>query len=187
MADNQPMLVDQIRNPMHTTEQIFRIINKSADALKVDFDCDKRCVLLAFCENESSMGMFNFRYEPAYGLAGLYFRKSKILRELYDVYGPMVSMSYGPMQIMYATAYDLGYRGHPLALSSLENSIEWVIKYMNRASSQGAKSLKLLASSYNGGSISSWKTNPAVDQYALRIEMLYDKWKKKSVDWAKFS
>lgn len=177
------MDVDKIRNPVHTTQDILKMVHQNAVLLALPFENDSRRLLLAFAEIESSIGKYNFRYEPAYGLSGLYYRKSKALQEAYDVFGPFVAMSYGPFQIMYCVAMELGYKGHPLKLTDGNESIRWVCQLMNRHGKKGAANLKLLASAYNGGNINAWKSNEAVLKYTQKIEAAYDRWLKTTINW----
>lgn len=179
------MDVDKIRNPACTTSELLSIIHKNAILLHLPFEIDNRRLLLAFAEVESSLGKYNFRYEPAYGLSGLYYKKSKQLQEQYDVYGPFVALSYSPWQIMYNSALELGFRGHPLALSDPNEAIRWVCQYMNRAGQKGARTVKDLASCWNGGNLNAWKSNEAVLRYTQKIAEALDRWHNTYIDFEK--
>lgn len=185
MPSSEALLIQQIRNPMHTQAQIFRMVHENAHLLSLPFEHDARRLLLSFAEVESSLGRFNFRYEPAYGLSGLYYRKSKLLKEKYDEFGPLVAMSYGPWQIMYIVAVEHGYNGHPLALSHGEVSLPYVCEKMKRDGVNGARSLRLLASAYNGGNVRAVQTSESVQKYCNKLEAAFDKWLKTEIDWEK--
>lgn len=168
---------------MHNRAQIYKMVNEKAHLLKLPFAHDPKKLLLAFAEIESSVGQFNFRYEPAYGLNGLYFRRSQILRKKYDEYGPLVAMSYGPWQIMYIVAVEAGFAGHPLELASGFVSLPYVIEKMNRDAKRGGTSVQLLASCYNGGNSSALFRTEAVQKYCNKLEAAYDRWLKIDVQW----
>ncbi len=176
------MLIKDVKNPMHTRSEILECVAKYAVLLKLPFACDAQRLLLAFAEIESSLGKFNLRYEPAYGLQGLYFRRSAILKKKYDEFGPLVAMSYGPWQIMYIVAVECGFVGHPLALANGFTSLPYVIEKMNRDAKRGGITLPLLASCYNGGNASALNKLEDVQKYCHKIEAAYDRWLKVEID-----
>lgn len=181
------MDVKQVRNPMHSRSEMYRMVHENAHLLKLPFEHDARRLLLAFSELESSVGRFNFRYEPAYGLQGLYYRRSSLLKERYEEFGPMVAMSYGPWQIMYIVAVEHGFSGHPLELTDGNVSLPYVIEKMNRDGRRGAVSLRMIASAYNGGNPSALFRNEAVQKYVNKLEAAYDRWKQINIEWENYN
>lgn len=163
------------------------MVHENACLLSLPFEHDARKLLLAFAEVESALGKFNFRYEPAYGLQGLYFRRSSLLRERYDEFGPLVAMSYGPWQIMYIVAVEAGFNGHPLELANGFVSLPYVIEKMNRDSKRGGSNLRLLASCYNGGNHTALHRHEAVQKYCNKLEATYDRWLKININWENYT
>lgn len=124
---------------------------------KLAFDfVDKAKFLWALSGKESSFGVnFIARSEPAFGLGGIYFKKSKELQDLYKIYGPSIGWSFGPWQILYATARSFGYDSRPLALHDPIESLPYVIKKLNADFKSGANSLEKILAAYNAGN--AWK------------------------------
>ncbi len=112
---------------------------------------DPRCVLAALASNESRYGANNEpRHEPAYDEGGRYADAMALKR-----YGRDAACSWGPWQIMFVTAKELGYEGAPKDLADPETSLPFVIRLINERliGRQGAKTLKEIATGYNSGSI----------------------------------
>ncbi|HET6373000.1 MAG TPA: hypothetical protein VFG76_06820 [Candidatus Polarisedimenticolia bacterium] len=97
---------------------------------------DPRCLLHGMTGNESRFGEIQFtpRFEPNYYRGGRYYLKpaNEWLRRAVTRYEQCAAMSWGAWQIMYPTAVELGYDGHPWGLSLPEECIRWVVAYLNR-------------------------------------------------------
>jgi hypothetical protein len=72
------------------------------------------------------------RVEAAYLPGGPYYRRSLAVRTAYQTYGEAAAASWGPWQLMYPTAYELGFRGRPQDLTDAAVSLPYVVEYLNR-------------------------------------------------------
>ena len=146
---------------MLTDPIILTTIDVLASGLKIPAgsDMDPRALLIAMTANESSWGTDCApRFEPGYYRGGAYFLKpaNDWLRDLVRRYGQCAAMSWGPWQIMYPVAYELGYKGsahaHPWGLYEPEISLHWVIEYLNRrVFAAGALTVAQVGDAYNTG------------------------------------
>lgn len=119
------------------------------------FELNRRALLMAIAANESSMGVDVFpRLEPAYDLGGYYFKRSYLLRKQYERFGDQVARSYGPFQVMYLVAVELGFNTDraPAELADFETNLEMAIKYLNRRAIPHADKIEDLFDAYNSGS-----------------------------------
>jgi hypothetical protein len=147
------MLNDQI---------ILTAIDILAPNVKIPVGCsiDPKALLVAMTGNESSWGTDSApRFEPGYYRGGAYYLKpaNDWLRDLVRRYAQCAAMSWGPWQIMYPVAYELGYKGsahaHPWGLYEPELSLHWVIEYLNRrVFAKGAMTVAQVGDAYNTGS-----------------------------------
>lgn len=167
--------ISQLKNSLHTRAELKALSDFHSKGLNIDEPDDAKSFLFALCGVESSFGSNNVpRYEPAYGPNGLYYRRSKQLQAEYAKYGALASCSYGPWQMMYVVALELGYDRHPLDLWNANVQLPFVVKYLNRAKGHGAKSLWDLAASYNGGLGAIKKRSEMVQKYVAKVERIYD-------------
>jgi hypothetical protein len=137
-------------------------------ALIVDSRLDPARVLAAIAHNESRYGANNVpRHEPAFDAGGRYADRAAL-----EKYGREAACSWGPWQVMYVTAKELGYKGAPKELADPEVSLPFAIKLVNERliERQGAKSLAEIAVGYNSGSIH----GDAVKGYAGNCLMAYE-------------
>lgn len=72
------------------------------------------------------------RVEAAYLPGGAYYRRSLAVRTAYRKYGKAAAASWGPWQLMYPTAHELGFRARPLDLADAAVSLPYVVEYLNR-------------------------------------------------------
>jgi hypothetical protein len=102
---------------------------------------------------ESNYGSNNVpRYEPSYGPGGPYYNVTHVQR-LYSKYGKDSCCSYSSFQIMFITAWELGYKGTPDKLAQDDIAIEFVIKMINqRIMKYGPINLDKIFDAYNSGS-----------------------------------
>lgn len=90
------------------------------------------------------------RYEP--GFYNRYIKGRKKYRHLETRFGGRaVASSYGPWQIMYLTAYEMGYRGKPEDLSNAATSLPYVLKYVNFLRKKLGNDPSAVISAYNAG------------------------------------
>lgn len=129
-------------------------------------------LLLAIAGKETSFGADNrSRYERAYDDDGLYGRQSKYLQSLLKKYGSIAACSYGPWQIMYPTAFEHGFAGHPLELWTARDSVKYVISYLNNVSRNGATTIEEYADAWNSGSFKD--SNRPLD-YMQAVRKIFD-------------
>jgi hypothetical protein len=101
-------------------------------------------------EIETSYGENNFpKHEAAYDWHGKYFDFTN-----WKLHGSLAACSYGPWQIMFGVAVELGFNFHiqPYSLTEPINSIHWVIEYIcRRALHKGADNIERIFDAYNTG------------------------------------
>jgi len=109
-------------------------------------------LLQTIATKESDYGHNNVpRYEPAYGPGGIYFKANHV-KNLYEKYGKDACCSYSSFQIMFITAFELGYRESPKALANDSIAIHWAIKYIqNRILKFNPLNLEQIFDAYNSG------------------------------------
>lgn len=111
---------------------------------------DKASILWALTACESSYCTDNSpRHEESFAPGGRYYNKKADM--LFKKYGSISCCSIGPLQTMYLTAYELGFRKEPLDLFYPVNAVDIAIRYIN-IRCKGWKTLAELADAYNSGS-----------------------------------
>ncbi len=109
-------------------------------------------LLTALARQESTMGLHGgrSRVEKAYQLGGALCRRHAL--DLVKAYGDAAASSWSSWQIMYVTAWEMGYRGKPWGLWRDGGAVSWVIQYMRRrAFARGALTISEVADAYNSG------------------------------------
>lgn len=143
--------------------------------LRLHPSLDPFCVLKSLATQESSYGKnCKPRFEPYYAPGGLYFTRSPELQAAYEKHGAGVSFSYGPFQILYATAMRFGYEkdATPESLERADLSGLYVCRLLNYlVIKKKDVTLDALADSYNSGN-SKDRRSESVQQYVANI--LYD-------------
>jgi hypothetical protein len=105
-------------------------------------------LLRAIADVESTYGAnSNPRHEPAYCRGGRYFSAY-----LTSHFGCAAHCSYGPWQIMFPTACELGFGGTPEELANPETNCLYAVRYLNARASK-ATNLEHIGRAYNGGNI----------------------------------
>ncbi len=101
------------------------------------------------------------RLEKSYCPGGRYYSE-----RLWKVYGEDSAKSFSNWQLMYATAFDLGYRGMPNELDDDTVAIRWVVELLNRRVIRLARSndqvvtLEEIFDGYNTGNPNDKIVNP---------------------------
>lgn len=154
-------------------EDIKACIRTHMHMLILPDDIDPFKLLWAICGEESSFGQnVKKRYEPIYGPGGKYYNQSLRIQQDYKLYGKDACSSWGPWQIMYPTARELGFKKSPYELHGMEESIPYVIKYINkRAIERGAKTVTEIADAYNTGT---HRDNIHNYKYEREVKAIYD-------------
>lgn len=116
---------------------------------------DGPLLLWAISGNESGFGrMSQFaRHEPAYMPNGIYYKRSPLLRSLWQLYGVLAACSFGAFQIMYVTAVEMGFKGHPIRLQQHDLCAQAAASLILKRFVQGhgATTLAQVLDSYNSG------------------------------------
>jgi hypothetical protein len=114
-----------------------------------------RRLLLTLAGMESAFGVQReyVRPEPGYMPGGGYYKKSPELRQEYKRYGVLAGSSFGTWQIMYMTAKELGFNGHPILLQGDDACCDFASKLIaNRLIGRHkAKTLRDILDGYNSG------------------------------------
>lgn len=113
------------------------------------------------------------RLEQAYAPGGSYYAKDAELRELWKRYGVLAACSFGSFQVMFKTAYELGYRNNPLHLQD-DDACAYIAQRLilkRFIEHQGAKTLKDVLDSYNSGN---WHDRNIPAVYIRNGIMLYE-------------
>jgi hypothetical protein len=119
------------------------------------FYYNKKALLVAIAKNESSFGKhLGPRLEPAYDVRGYYFRRSYLIRNQYSKFGDAVAKSYGPFQIMYPVACELGFDldESPTLLADFDINTQYAVEYINVRAIKYADSVEDIFDAYNSGS-----------------------------------
>lgn len=103
-------------------------------------------VVEAMVRTESSGKPAAYRFEPRYWER--YCKKHKVFGAGLPI---RVAASYGLMQVMYPTAYALGYRGEPEGLFLPQQSLLFGVLVMADNLRWGGGSLEAALAAYNGG------------------------------------
>ena len=136
---------------MITSAPILRAIEQEAANLQVSGPFDRRAILAAFTDVES--GPWGARaeaglFEDRYYRGGTYYRRHVI--ELVHKYESLAACSYGPWQVLFPTAFELGYRGHPVGLLEPAICAVYCVKILNgRVADKSA--LENFTDGYNTG------------------------------------
>lgn len=153
---------------MRIEKKTFEAIQEQAGSLHAPPGLDPALLLLALCAVESSGGFNNQRrVEPAYRPGGRYCDQA-----LYDQYGDDAAASWGPLQVMYVTAHELGYQGTPSELGEPSEGVRMAVKLINRRIvGRGAATLEQIADAYNSGS---FRDRIVPQEYILKVRQAYD-------------
>lgn len=110
---------------------------------------DGELCLKAIATVESSYGLNNVpKYEKAYDRGGIYYNATLGMK-----YGAWAACSYSSWQIMFPTAYELGFQGTPQDLCNDAIAVYWVCMLIEkRILDKGATTLQELFDGYNSGS-----------------------------------
>src|SRR5438067_605192 len=73
------LVVNQLRNSIHQRSDVERVAKDLSLNLRLEATENRMAFLMALSEVETDIVENIPRYEPAYGLSGIYFNKSKIL------------------------------------------------------------------------------------------------------------
>lgn len=140
-----------LQHEMNSYEELVRLAKYHGDATALG-SISTFHFLMALMGAESSYGTDNVpRFEYSYSRSSIAFKRSKLLQEGYEKWGDLCAMSYGPTQILWIVAKELGYPDHPLNLWSAVVSLPYTCDLLKKNFAKGAHSVEALAASYNAG------------------------------------
>jgi len=133
-------------------------------------------VIGAIIHVESACNPYLLRYEPTY-------RYTYFPRELAENLGLTIETmivcqktSYGPMQVMYAVALELGFKGLPTELCNFDAGVEFGTKVLFKKKFKYGDDPILLAASYNAGEVRKKESGLFENQrYVDRFDLSYRK------------
>lgn len=121
-------------------------------------------LLIAQVMIESAGQADAFRWEP-----GFYQRYILGKTLPYSHYGPLAACSYGLLQIMFAVAWELGYRGRPEDLFLPNVGLDWGAKKLRTLIDWANGDVEQALCAYNGGKALN-RTKPYANQrYASKV------------------
>ena len=134
---------------MRVEQSRLDIVTAELGSRMMLFEFANETILLrAIADVESTYGADSTpRHEPAYCRGGRYFGAA-----MTKLYGCAAHCSYGPWQVMYPTARELGFTGTPEELANPETNCLYAVRYLN-ARAASATTLGQIARCYNGGNI----------------------------------
>lgn len=152
---------------MRIEPETYAAIQKQAGSLNAPPGLDPTLLLMALSLVESSGGFNNRpRVEPAYLPGGRYCDQA-----LYGQYGDDAAASWGPLQVMYVTARELGFEGSPQELGQPAECVRMAVKLINRRIvGRGATTLEQIADAYNSGS---FKDQIVPQDYIRKVKEAY--------------
>ena len=112
-------------------------------------------LLWALAGIESDFGRLGeyARHEPAYMPGGRYYQQAFAQRQAWMRWGVLAACSFGPFQLMHATARELGFDLAPWDLVNPFTCAEWARRLIVRRfiEAHGVKTLRAIFDSYNSG------------------------------------
>lgn len=93
-----------------------------------------------------------------------------IVAERWSRYGVRTAASYGPWQMLYHTAADLGYDDEPEGLYSESTARVWADRLLSRIFAQGAETVEQVADAWNSGS---FRDGIVPHEYIARVAAEY--------------
>lgn len=141
-----------LNNLINTKNDLLSFALLYSKEMKVDASIDPYLFLLALMQVESSFGVQNIaRFELSYSRRSIAYKKSKLLQDGHAKWGDLAACSYGPTQILWIVAAELGYNATPIELFHGANSIPYTVKLLNKLAAAGGDSVEKLAAVYNAG------------------------------------
>jgi len=136
-------------------ENLEKLIDQYAPLLNCHGNLDGKKILTALAYCESDYGQIRRpRFEKSYAPGGYYYQRSPELRTNYSILGAWAACSYGSFQILFQTAYELGFRGSPVLLWIPEDAVglQYVVELLNKRILPKAQKPQEIADAYNSGS-----------------------------------
>lgn len=111
-------------------------------------------------------------HEGAYDFGGRYWKRASHVRDIVEKYGAMGACSWSSWQILYVTAWEMGFRGAPIDLWDDLTAARYVVKLLNaRIFGRGAKTIEDVGDGWNTGS-----PNDSIENldYEKNVRIAYD-------------
>ncbi len=163
MSESTELVSRNARARRFALDSVCRDFGQSLDVLRpADVTLDSIALLATIAWTESTFGRDGgqSRVERAYRPDGIYYRRSATVRDLHNTYGDAAASSWSSFQILYAVAWELGFRGEPWKLYDDRIAVAPVVSYISeRAYQRNARTVEEVARTYNGG-------NPAAEAVA---------------------
>lgn len=117
---------------MITLQPILSAIDSCSSNLSVPPGMEQKAILAAITLPETNWGerWQAGLFEAAYYRGGKWYNAAHV-RKAVQQYESLASCSYGPWQLLYISALELGYSGHPTGLMDPAVSCPFVVKYLN--------------------------------------------------------
>lgn len=147
-------LSNDLKNGCESKVEIENLCRFHASELILPSDIDPWAFLVAISGCETSFGSNNVpRFEFGYSKSSLAYKRSQLLQEGYAHWGDLCANSYGPHQILWIVARELGY---PLAMNPNQLtrgvvSIPYVVEHLNGFKKYNASKKEDFAACYNAG------------------------------------
>lgn len=148
---------------------MLQVIARHEADLEIPTSVDRTAFLAALAMQESGGGRnWQPNFESAFWEGGAYWNKTlagyrdrwreKADPEMREWCGKAIACSWGPWQVLYVTAAELGFQGPPWALVDPDLCLEWAITLINKRLAKrlpeglsGPAIVGLLADGYNSG------------------------------------
>jgi hypothetical protein len=155
---------------------VLKAITDNVQQLTLPPGIDGAALLQAFAWVESSGGINAVaRHEDAFcpNQRGTYAvgPTSGMVRGRHSMWGCLACCSYGPWQVLYHTAADLGFVGSPTLLSDPAVNVVWAVTLLNRIVKRGAADVRDIADAYNSGT---HRDANRVPEYTTKLGARYD-------------
>lgn len=158
------------------------LIDEHAPGLIDNGIIDRRILLHAIADVESSHGEHwtASRHEPSYCYGSILYKgpNGMDLREQSQQWGCLAHSSFGSFQIMFITAFEMGFRGDPIALRNDAVGLPYVVNLINRRilGKHPRITVDPFARMYNSGRP---EVSKSTDDYAEKFVAAYTKWQLK--------
>lgn len=135
-------------------------------------------LLIAISGLESSFGKKRLfvRMEPGYAPGGRYYHDSQTVRDRWATYGALAASSYGSFQMMFITAEELGFYGHPIDLQADYTCALFARRLIidRFMAKQGVKTLGQVLDAYNSGNAKDANVPLSYVQHGIQLYQSLD-------------
>lgn len=142
---------DSMANAYRTAEISQSLYSESSQEVERGLTVEDRKILWALNQQEASgRSVVESRFEPDFYKR--YLKDNSLFTAAEIKFGmEAISSSYGPWQIMYTTAVEMGYRGSPKELAKASVSLPYVLRYIEKLKGYFDGNVQQVLSAYNAG------------------------------------